>query len=280
MDFHIVGMLFGGLISVVGLVLLVCQQAVPGQGEFELFGMKAKLSTPTSFLVFFVGVAVFALFLILRLEHRDLPQSEPATPSDPAPKIQPAEVAPANDHAKAENAVKQVQAKAAEKGPEAVEPPSSIKPAPPTPDRPKDAAAPLEPPTTQRGADRWPYNVTVYFYAKGSDRATIERALRNAGIPYILRPAELQGQLRTNAIACHPSTPPEALRRLIQALQSAGVDLQFIYQFRNPSEKPGRIEVLSYAHGNADGTSTMPDNPVLTNRQLASVSNCPTELGN
>lgn len=122
--------------------------------------------------------------------------------------------------------------------------------------------------------------ITVAYYAKGLDTSRLEVPLKRNGVPYTLQQAQLTDpKLVTNAIACSPDVPIEALQRVITSFRQAGIPIVDIFQFRNTNKRK-RIEILSHAYETEDGTLQLPTNRPLSSSQTRGLTGCPVELMN
>jgi len=103
---------------------------------------------------------------------------------------------------------------------------------------------------SQAGSFRASFPTTsVYYYRKASDGLNVVDAMNKLGVDYVARPAELPEVMKTNALACGPTTSIDALKSLARALVSDGVPIARIALYKDAGAKQGRIEVLSSADG-------------------------------
>lgn len=122
--------------------------------------------------------------------------------------------------------------------------------------------------------------ISVFYYPKGKDASVMRNALRRLNVPFSERPAELLNpELTTNAIACSPDVPIEALRVIFAAFRSANLPIVNVRQFLIPGKKR-RIEILSIAFGIDKATAVLPGNAPLTDAQLNALQSCPEDLMN
>jgi hypothetical protein len=148
----------------------------------------------------------------------------------------------------------------------------------PAPDKPPAAiGSPIERVPSGTG----PFaGITVAYFAKGLDTARLEAPLRRNGVPFKIQQAQLTDpKMVTNAIACSPDVPGEALQRVIASFRQAGMPIVEILQFRNAGKRK-RIEIMSLAAENEDGTLQLPTNTPLSFRQTDGLMECPVELIN
>ncbi|MHC2618011.1 hypothetical protein ACVIW2_000042 [Bradyrhizobium huanghuaihaiense] len=120
--------------------------------------------------------------------------------------------------------------------------------------------------------------IEVRYYEKVADGDRIKLALQAQDIPYVSTRAELPERFTANAIACGPEIPIDALKRLAKALIGAGIPVKEIRQFRRPSEKPSRIEILSLTEDNKGEVGLT--SPNLTLAQIDALKSCPLKLSN
>jgi hypothetical protein len=120
--------------------------------------------------------------------------------------------------------------------------------------------------------------VEVLYYEKVADGDRVKLALSANEIPYISTRAQLPERFVANAIACGPDIPFATLKRLAKTLLGASVPIKEIRQFRKPSDKPKRIEILSLTEDNAGQVGLT--SPNLTLAQIDALTACPVKLSN
>jgi hypothetical protein len=119
------------------------------------------------------------------------------------------------------------------------------------------------------------YGVNLILYAKSLDSNRIGASLARNGIPFQKQAAQLTNpNLRTNAIGCSSDVPPRSILEVIQSLREADVSIQFILPF-NSKKKKNRIEIFTYVLLDQKGDQIMPENPILSDIQLNSITSCP-----
>ncbi|MEH6418412.1 caspase family protein [Pseudomonas sp. CGJS7] len=116
--------------------------------------------------------------------------------------------------------------------------------------------------------------IDVTYYQKVADGATIHEALSKSGIPYRKTRAQLPESLNTNAIACGPDTPVEAIRALATSLVDGGVVLQAIIPFQK-HKKPLKMEVLTTTWNRGPGLRVWNDTGI-SREQIAALKACPS----
>lgn len=116
--------------------------------------------------------------------------------------------------------------------------------------------------------------VNVFYYQKIADGNAIKDALDARRIPFVKTRASLPQSLPTNSIACSPDVPIQAIRTLALALHDGGVPIRDISKFRNPSAKPMRLEVLTWAQFDSDGSAREISQPPISRSRLAEWPSC------
>lgn len=120
--------------------------------------------------------------------------------------------------------------------------------------------------------------IELIYYQKIGDGENIIDSLEKGGIPYFATRLARLPKLKTNAIACAPDTPIEALRILAKTLINDGIKLQAIFQFREPLKKAGSIELVALSE-DAKGLEEMKSAP-LSIEQIQKLKYCPGSLTN
>ncbi|UJB18877.1 MULTISPECIES: caspase family protein [Lysobacter] len=116
--------------------------------------------------------------------------------------------------------------------------------------------------------------IDVTYYQKIADGSAIHEALSKGGIPYRKTRAQLPESLHTNAIACGPDTPIEAIRALAASLVDSGIVLQAIIPFRQYKSKPLRLEVLTTTWNRGPGLRVW-NQTGISREQIAALKACP-----
>jgi Caspase domain len=120
--------------------------------------------------------------------------------------------------------------------------------------------------------------VEVLYYRKEADSDTIANALQDSQIPFTVTSSDLPEEFRTNGIACAPDVPVEAIKTVARTMINAGIPVRKIVSFRKVTDKPKRIEVLSFTTEGKAKTSI--SNPPLTLDQIDTMKACPKMLAN
>lgn len=115
--------------------------------------------------------------------------------------------------------------------------------------------------------------VDVVYFQKTNDGERVTKALDQQHIPFVRTRAKLPETFATNAIACGPDAPIEAVRTLAHALIDSGIPLRGIIPFAAPASKPSkRIELIhtQYTKGYGLRSSTS-----LSKKQVDDLQACP-----
>ena len=86
--------------------------------------------------------------------------------------------------------------------------------------------------------------------------------------------AERPGNIKTNAIACHPDIPKKQLQELARVMIDNGFEVRVILPFNNPDKKPNHVEIISVASVNPDNTEQPYPAPALTRSQIETLPGC------
>jgi hypothetical protein len=115
--------------------------------------------------------------------------------------------------------------------------------------------------------------VEILYYAKTSDKATVQDALDAESIPYLrTRAIKLPDQFEVNAVACGKDVPIDAVKKVALALTQHGVAVRAIFPFRDPVAKRRRIELVSLSD-NAERITSLSTAP-LTVAQISGIRSC------
>lgn len=117
--------------------------------------------------------------------------------------------------------------------------------------------------------------INITYFQKNNDNKKITDALSNMNINFEKNLSNpILHNFTTNAIACAPDTPVEAIKKLSILLIKSGVDLQVILPFQDPSSKPKEIEILAVGDGSIENPIKMETAP-LAIEQINRLNRCP-----
>lgn len=117
--------------------------------------------------------------------------------------------------------------------------------------------------------------IAVYYYQKLADGESVWKAMEREKLPFVRTRASLSQQYKSNAIACGPDTPAEAIKVLAKTLIASGINVQAIMPFQNDAKsKHNRMEILTTLIRQGPGLRDFSEKG-LSETQIDQLTECP-----
>jgi tetratricopeptide (TPR) repeat protein len=118
----------------------------------------------------------------------------------------------------------------------------------------------------------------IVYYRKTADGGKIVDALNTKRIQYQVVKSQTSKRYPSNAIACGPDTPVDALKYLAHTMIDSGIPLKGVVQFKNPKQKKQRLEIFTLMKESEETEAI--DTPPLTHEQIDRMPSCPQNMQN